>query len=499
MDQTKTTEVEVNINDLAQKGLRICKKYRWLIALTALIVVVGVNTGLRFIPNKFRSQATILVLDEHISSSFVTRLSAATLEERTQAAAHEVLSQPRLLAIAGEFGFLTQDASPEDVVENLRKNIEIEPSGVSVFQVSFMAKTPQLAQGVCKRLADLFIERHSELQASHVQTATTMFDEQLTERRRKLVELQQEIQGMSGQYAAEPTEDTPGRLDDLRQAQVRLDSVTASRDRAKEQRAVWQSMLMGNLNARLTRLRDERTVLLKSFTPRHPDVVAKDTQIAQVQSEMEGLRSGTLEHPQSALVSTDPAILQLEGQLEANSLELEDLTKEIERQTARVAQYQQRRAVRRSAGSDQQLSAKMLEMKALNEEISDLARKQQQSGLAADMERREEQQDFRLVDPPNLPTHPSSKKRQTASLAAIVAGPLLGIVFALLLELRNSTFHTEKELRQCFTPPLIITVPILPTPAEMRRRSWREGFTWAASGVFAVATLAVEFFAYKHS
>jgi uncharacterized protein involved in exopolysaccharide biosynthesis len=499
MEPTKPNETEVNVGDLAQKALRICKKHRWLIALTALIVVVGVNSGLRFVPNKYRSQATILVLDEHLSSSFVTRLSAVTLEERTQAAAHEVLSQPRLLAIAGEFGFLTPDASPEDVVENLRKNIEIEPSGVSVFQVSFAAKTPQLAQGVCKKLADLFIERHSELQASHVQSATNMFDEQLAERRKKLAELQQEIQGMTGQYAAEPTEDTPGRLDDLRQAQARLDNVTSSRDRAKEQRAVWQSMLMGNLNARLTRLRDEKALLLKNFTPRHPDVVAKDAQITQVQTEMDGLRSGTLEHPQSTLVSGDPAILQLEGQLEANSLEIANLSKEIERQTGRVEQYQQQRRVRRNPANDQNLSAKTLEAKALNEEIADLARKQQQSGLAAAMEAREEQQDFRLVDPANLPTHPSSKKRQTASLAAIALGPLLGIVIAFLLEFRDNTFHTEKELRQCFTPPLIITVPVLPTPAEVRQRSWREGLVWVASGVFAIATIAVEFFAYKHS
>ncbi len=170
-------------------------------------------------------------------------------------------------------------------------------------------------------------------------------------------------------------------------------------------------------------------------------MVNKDAQIAQVQAEMDGLKSGTLEHPQSALVSTDPAILQLEGQLEANSLEIDNLSKEIERQTGRVEQYQQQRRVRRNPANDQNLSAKTLEVKALNEEISDLVRKQQQSGLAAAMEAREEQQDFRLVDPANLPTHPSSKKRQTASLAAIAIGPLLGIIITFLLELRASTMR----------------------------------------------------------
>ena len=500
MDQTQLNETELDVNDLIQRAVRVCKNGRWLIALGALITVLGANVAIRrLFPKKYRSEATILVADQRILPDIVTPLETTPLIDRLQNVAREVLSQPRLLDIVYECGLLTgSDASPDDAVETLRKNIEIEPAPpYTAFRISFTAKTPQLAQDVTKKLTDLFIERHLEQEANRVQTATSFIQAQLAERRRKLSELEQRMQAFKGQYAGELSDERPENLEDWREARSRLETVTASRDRANQQRTVLESLLVGNLNARLIRLQDERAALLKRFTTKHPDVVSKDQQIAQVQAEMEEINAGVRTHQsrQSPLASADPSIAQLEGQLEANALEIESLSKDAARQTDIIAQYQSR--MNKNPVHEQQLNAMTLETQELNEEIADLSKKQQQSGLAADMETREEGQGFRLVDPPSLPTHPFGKKQQTASLAAAAAGPLLGLVLAFLLDLRRPTFHNENDLRRTFAPPLVLSIPVLPTPRERRARSWRTAFELLAGCIVAIVIAATELYAYR--
>lgn len=499
MDETQLNETDVDLNELIRRALKICKKARWLMVLTTLFAVVGVNEVLRFIPSKYRSEATILVLGQQISPNFVAPVgSDESQEESAHVAAYEVLTQSRLLEIVSEFGLVTaSDPLPEDAVDRLRTNIEIEPAGPSVFHVSYTAKTPQLAQSVTKKLADLYIERHSALEAKQVENATSLFQDQLAGRRKKLDELQQRMGAFKGQYAGELSAERPENLEDLREARTRLDNVNASHDTAIAQRTVLESTLVATLNARLTRLQDERATLLTTLTAKNPKVVSKDQQIAQVQAEMEEIKAGakTLQNRQSALASVDPAVTQLEGQLDASAQEIDSLSKEAARQTSRIAEYQG--LLNKNPVHEQQLSSMEQEARELNEEIGELEKKEQLSGLAAEVSRREEGQQFRLLDPPTLPTHPSSKKRQTASLATVAVGPLLGFVLTLLLEFRRPTFQSENELRRTFAPPLVLSVPVLQTQRERSVHTWRTGFELFAGCIVVVAIAATELYAYR--
>lgn len=499
MDQTQPNETSVDFSESIQRVLRACKRGRWLIALTTVLSVVGGNVGVHFISPKYRSEATILIAEQQFAQYIVTPLSTVPLIERLQVAEHDVLSKPQLLKIFYQVGLVAgNDLSPDDAVENQRKNIDLEPAPAeSAFVISFTAQTPQLAQDVTKRLTALFIERHLEMQADRAQTATSLIEGQLADRRKKLSELEQRTAAFRAQYAGELSEDRPDKLEDLRQARSRLDSATASRDRAKEQRAVLESTLVRSLNARLTRVKDERAALLKNLTTKHPDVVSKDQQISQMEAEIEEIKTGvgTVQSHPSHQASVDPTIVLLEGQLEANALEIDNQSREAARQTAIVEEYQRR--LNKNPLHEQQLNTMVQETNQLNVEIADLTNKQQQSGFATDLQAREELQEFRLVNPPNLPTHPANRKRQTYSLAALVAGPVLGLVLAFLLELRRPTFQNENELRRTFAPPLVLSIPLLPTPRERRARAWRTTFELVVGCILVIVIAGTEFYAYS--
>ncbi|MBZ5634659.1 MAG: hypothetical protein LAO55_16170 [Acidobacteriia bacterium] len=495
--QTQLNETNVDFTETIRQYLRICKNGRWLIAFSTLLTVVAGNVVLRFVPNKYRSEATILVADQQLAPNLVAPLSNTPLIDRVQIAAREVLSESRLLQIVDEFGLADSNTSPDAAVELLRKNIDIEPAPNFTFRIAFSAKTPQLAQDVAKKLVESFMQRHLQLEANQVEATTGLLEEQLTERLRKRSELEQRMRVLKGQYAGALPDARQENLERWRQAQYRLDTVTASHERAIEQRATLESALAGNLNARLTRLQNERAVLLKRFTPQYPEVVSKDQEIAQLTADIEEIKIGgrTLQGRQTPMASADPSITLLEGQLEANAREIDNLLKESARQTAIIKEYESH--LNANPVYEQQLSTTTREMEAVNVEIAELQRKQQQSDLAADLGKRQQQQQFRLVDPPNLPAHPASKRLQTGSLGAVAAGPLLGFVLAFLLDLRKPTFHSENELRRKFAPPLVFSIPALPTPTERRARTWRTAFELVAGCVVVTVIAATEFYAYR--
>lgn len=466
-------------------------------AATGLVTIAGANFVLsRYVPDKYVSHATILVVDPQIAPNIVAPVSTSTTLDGVNVAVHEVLSESRLLAIVNEFGLAPLGAAPDDALEKLQKNVEIDPSPPS-FQITFSAPSPQLAHDVTQKLADLFVERNNELQSNQVRTAQNLIERQLADRRARLSQLQANIAAFSGQHPDELSDERTSNLQDLHDAQAKLDTVTANQESAKRRRGNLESTLLGTLSQRVTSLQDERTALLKNFTPKHPDVVNKDRQIAQAKAEMEELKTGgygLLAHDTAAVVATDPTVVRLEAELEANADEIDTLSKDGDRQKALIANYQKRLSANPVYG--QQLNDMTRQADELNGEISDLTKKLDSSDLSASMAKIEEGQEFRLIDPATLPAHPSNKKKKSVSLLAAVAGPFLGLVLTLLWDLRDPKFATEGDLQRVFAPPLVLSIPQLPTARERRVRAWLTSFEVIAGSVAVIIMAGAEVYAY---
>ena len=63
----------------------------------------------------------------------------------------------------------------------------------------------------------------------------------------------------------------------------------------------------------------------------------------------------------------------------------------------------------------------------------------------------------------------------------------MGIALAFLMDMRDTSFHTEKELTKHLAPPFVLGIPLLPTRVEERQRKWKD----MLQGLAAVAMLLV--------
>src|SRR5262249_55210328 len=110
----------------------------------------------------------------------------------------------------------------------------------------------------------------------------------------------------------------------------------------------------------------------------------------------------------------------------------------------------------------------------------------------------QEGQQFRLVDPPSLPSMPSSPKRLKICLGALLGGLALGLGLAFLKDLRIPAFYSEKEVSQKLGIPLVVGIPLLLTSAQQRAQPWKRVLESVSACVLVVALCLAEFYVYRH-
>jgi polysaccharide chain length determinant protein (PEP-CTERM system associated) len=514
-------EAEPNLNETFDRILSLIGRRRWWVILPACITTFAMVFVLSRLSNQYRSEAMLLVVQQQIPQRYVLPTTTTDMKEALQATTDEVLSRTRLLKIIEEFGLYANERksmSQEGLLELMRHDIEIQPEtkssqrDVNSFKISFQASTPQLAQEVTGRLTSLFIEQNLETREHQATTTTNFLHERLEMTKSKLAEAEEQVRQFKMQHLGELPEQQPGNLAILTGLQGQLQNTQGALSRAKEQREYLQSLSAiraQSVDADLARLKSERAALLEHYTPQYPGVVRIDQRIADKEALLSTLRgagraqTGKLpgDSPAAATggVGEDLSIAQLRSQLESNRLEIENLSIDERQLRASMEHYEKR--LNQTPVREQQIAGIMRNYELLKLDYADLLNKEMQSQMSADLEKRQQGQQFRVIDRPSLPGIPSSPNRIAFGLGGVGAGLALGFVLAFVADFRKGSFHSEKELSTYLAVPLVIGVPLLLTPGERRAKNTRFVLEWMAGVTLTLAVVVAEiyeYYVYRH-
>jgi succinoglycan biosynthesis transport protein ExoP len=81
--------------------------------------------------------------------------------------------------------------------------------------------------------------------------------------------------------------------------------------------------------------------------------------------------------------------------------------------------------------------------------------------MATNLEVRQEGELFQILTPANLPNTPSSPNRQLFALGGLGGGMVLGLGLTFLLEIRNTSLRTERDVELLIQFPVLAVVPTL--------------------------------------
>jgi polysaccharide biosynthesis transport protein len=539
-------EGNLDLNRNLGRLVAFLSRRRWWIFLPFCCVVLITAAVLKVLPNRYTSKATLLVVQQQVPQRYVVPNSTTDIASALQAMKQEVLSRTQLLRMINDFGLYPKKRkhlAPEELIAVVMSDIDIvlindSPSNrdVDSFQISFTAEDAVLAQQVTNTLTSLFINEYLRTGAEHATNTTNFLHQAVVEKGRQLEAQEERLRDFKLHYVGELPEQQQGNLGILTGLQGQLQNTMSALNRAEQQRALLQAQLQATPRRRssfetgalsplpatpnsplsspvdaarneLYRLEIVRYTLLgKGYTPQHPDVMRNQEDIAQAEARLRRLREAAPPPDESHLPAQadrtaseppeDPAVVQLKASIDANRLDIETLSKEETRLKAAIGQYENR--INATPVREQQVAGILRDTELLRQEYGDLLKKEQESQLATDLEKKQGGQQFRLIDPASLPNVPSSPQRVKISVGGAFGGLCLGLALAIFMELKDTSFYTEEDLTDQLSPRFTLGVPLLLTPREERRRKWQSVFQWLAASAGLLAVASAQFYVLTH-
>src|SRR5260370_16759008 len=139
-----------------------------------------------------------------------------------------------------------------------------------------------------------------------------------------------------------------------------------------------------------------------------------------------------------------PQIQQLRAQLHQTELSINQKKHEQEKLQQQSRTLQSR--IQLSPVIQQQFKALTRDFQTALNFYNDLLKKQNESQMATELERREQGEQFSVLDPPSLPERPSFPNRPVFSLGGLCAGLVLGLGLVQLSESRHKSIRTQPHL-----------------------------------------------------
>jgi hypothetical protein len=112
----------------------------------------------------------------------------------------------------------------------------------------------------------------------------------------------------------------------------------------------------------------------------------------------------------------------------------------------------------------------MRDYDTIQESYRSLLSKKADSRIAANLERRQIGEQFKILDPARLPQKPYTPNRQKLYTESAAGGLGIGLALAAVVEYLDCTMRSEDDVRAALNLLVLATVPLMPSPWLARRR-----------------------------
>ena len=491
----------------------IAARRKWLI-LTVATIGLGLGWGIaETLPKSYRSTIVVLVENQKIPENYVSSTVSSSASERLTLINQYFLSRTIIGEVLDEMHLfetgMTQ-TQKDALIQRVKKQIKIEVKGggrAEAFSISAAYTDPMIAQELTKRLTDRYLIDNLKNRAAFVAGTTEFLGRELAGAKTSLEEQELAIAQYQKKYLGELPDQLNGNigtLTRLRMDSTQLEDILQKRmdRRSSLQKSIQAYTTMGlisletpadsildnseglrsktvvrvgegvgtdPLSARLRDLQSRLESLKSEYKDTYPDVVQLKNEIAQAKHKLEEREKELREKakvtksedsrrvPAGKRVAGTTYLAQLEAELDELDAYIERLKEQQGHLQKQIEDYHAR--IERTPERQRELSILQRDYENTRKNYQSLLDKQLSARISENLEKQQQGETFKVLDPANLPSNAESPNVLMIMISGLLFGCGTGFCCAFVLEQLHVVIRDPDEMEKHLGLPVLSTIP----------------------------------------
>jgi succinoglycan biosynthesis transport protein ExoP len=525
----------------------ILRRHRGWIFGPFLLCTVASVVGVFLWPDSYVSEAMIKITPQQVPESLVPTTINQQMWDRITSMEQTILSRSVLTTIIQNNGLYKSQLARmpiSDVVELMHGAIHVNPVSpggnnriIPAFAITFSYSDAHLAQRVVSDLVGKFIDQNTR-DRTNATFANARFMQDETERAKKSLD---EVENRLAEFQLQNNGHLPDQADanthSLMAAEAQLTSLSGRISSANSEKLQLESSLRilkdqqteiskqtaeapityasVQRNERLTdadreveAIENGLRVLRQKYGESHPDVQNAVGRLALAKQKRDEILKedaakkddpaankkpdpAPVSRPNPALardlLERDGRIKQLQSQIEAKNLDIEELNREVKHANDAIRTYQ-------GLLSSVPIGAKtytdlLRDREMAKQKYVDLDDRLSRAKRSEEMESQHLGEQLEPLDPASLPTDPTEPKRPLVIAIGSGIGLLLGVVIAGAREMKDTSLKNLKDVRAYTQMAVLGSIPLLENDFVVRRRRRLAWLGWTTTCLAAVVVM----------
>ncbi len=491
--------------------LQIVRRRKYTIIVPMLVLLMASVIVTVVLPPVYRSQATILIEQQHIPTDLVKSTVNSFADERIQQIQQKLMTIDNLNKIIEKFNLYPKErklVNASDLAEQFREATTLELINADVvgkgknskatlaFKLGFDHKQPVIAQKIANELVTLFLDENIKTRTQRAEESTKFLQEEAEKFKVEIQKIETEIAEYKQKYSNSLPELLPVNMASIARIENTLQQLQLQEKMLEERRISLHNQLsatspsladaVDNKNAKIeTRasLETEYQNLLKKYSKNHPDVKA-------VKRKLDGFKEKAVSASPEV---NNPVYLQYQSEIKIASVELQNIS------TQKVSLAEQLKNLEANVSQTHQVERGYYElMRDLDNQkakYKELRAKSLEAKLSQNLEVEQKAEKFSLLEPPRVPEKPEKPNRIKLLFVGFMFSVLGGLGAGLAVETLDNSIRNHAKLASITGFEPLVVIPYIENQDDLNRTK-RNKINFAILAVILLlgATLAIHIF-----
>lgn len=469
--------------------IQILRRRKYLILLPMLcLLIISVVVAL-ILPPVYRSEATVLIEQQHIPIDLVQSTVVSLADERIKQIEQKIMTINNINLIIDKYNLYKEQAqkiSNTELAGEFRTNTQLELISANIikrgrrstatlaFKLAFSHKNPIITQKVTNELVTLYLDENIKNRTERALETTNFLEIEASKFKLEIQKIENKIAQYKEKYSDSLPELLSVNVASISRSENELQQLSLQEKMLNERRISLRTQLSmtspsassgaGNNQSEglesAGQLEDQYQYLLNKYSEFHPDVKA-------IKRKIDNLNAVDPSASRQTRAATNPIYLQLKSEMEMAAIELSNIQKQkitlkhtLDKLEVRVSQthqvergyYDLMRDLENHSVKYKELKAKALEAK-----------------LSQTLEEEQKAEKFTLIEPARVPLKPEKPNRIKIVLMGLALSIAVGLGAGYTAEIFDQSIRGHHALEQVTGFEPLVVIPYINNQEDLDR------------------------------